>query len=247
MHDPSIPPLELNIYNRDDSQKYLLGLDFGKQRSHSAYVVLERANRVGSQFDKHTRMRPWRPVLRIRRIERFPLGTEYTKVLHEIWKILRPPLLRDRTYIAYDATGVGIALRETLRQANLPATLLPCTIAAQSERKPDFFTEVIGKAELVQFLRFMLQSKYLVVNPELPLAPALLEELQNFEQLRSSAGNRLFRGRSSGHDDLVMALSLAVWKSYCLYENDWRTKVTTPYIAHNDVWNGRHDQFQSYP
>ncbi|GAG16116.1 unnamed protein product, partial [marine sediment metagenome] len=45
----------------------------------------------------------------------------------------------------------------------------------------------------------------------MPDAPALLKELQDFRVTYSSAGHALFNARHGAHDDLVLALALAVF------------------------------------
>jgi hypothetical protein len=54
--------------------------------------------------------------------------------------------------------------------------------------------------------------------PGLQLAEALREEMQNFNRRRSEAtGRETYGGRSGKHDDLVLAVGLAMW---------WATKAS---------------------
>jgi len=42
-------------------------------------------------------------------------------------------------------------------------------------------------------------------------APVLLKEFQDFRVTFTSAGHAIFNARQGQHDDLVLAVSLAVW------------------------------------
>jgi hypothetical protein len=59
-------------------------------------------------------------------------------------------------------------------------------------------------------LAVAMQSRRLRVSAGLPEAVALLDELGNFGVNISAAGSDVY-GARSGHDDLVLATSYAVW------------------------------------
>ena len=65
----------------------------------------------------------------------------------------------------------------------------------------------VGKMRLVGHLEAALRESRLTVDPRAPGAAELREELQNF--VRRDAGARA--GAAVGHDDLTIALALAVW------------------------------------
>ena len=68
---------------------YFLGLDLGQKRDHSAVVVVERIDHrrafQGSAFEK----------LRVRYVERMPLGMPYPKIVDRVRAIVQSEELRE--------------------------------------------------------------------------------------------------------------------------------------------------------
>ncbi len=69
----------------------------------------------------------------------------------------------------------------------------------------------VPKRELVRGLVTAFEIGRLKIAKRLPLAGALLGELQAFQVRFTAAGGDTYAGRSGAHDDLVMATALAVW------------------------------------
>jgi len=69
----------------------------------------------------------------------------------------------------------------------------------------------VPKGELVSKLQALLHAGELRIAASLPDAPVLLRELQDFRVRFSDAGNATFNAREGAHDDLVLALALAVF------------------------------------
>ena len=78
---------------------FYVGLDLGKMRDYSALAVVEREDRLC-----WTPAIPSPPVLRVRHLERFPLGTPYMRV------VARVSELRTRTCAVPGACG-GVPLQ----------------------------------------------------------------------------------------------------------------------------------------
>jgi hypothetical protein len=92
-----------------------------------------------------------------------------------------------------DATGVGDPVLEALR-ASLP------------DRRLDGFTfTAASKSELVDGLAWQIERRALAMAPH----PELIRELEHFEASLRPSGSLALEGRGF-HDDLVMALALAV-------------------------------------
>ena len=85
---------------------YFVGLDLGQSRDFTALAVLERAELTG-EFDPA--MFAWRKevALRLRYLERVPLGTPYPEIVERVRRTTRSPELAGRCHVAADATGVG--------------------------------------------------------------------------------------------------------------------------------------------
>jgi hypothetical protein len=70
----------------------------------------------------------------------------------------------------------------------------------------------VPKKDLVSVMQVLLQTHRLRVTASLPLARVLVQELQTFKVKITDAGNETFGAwRERDHDDLVLAVSLALW------------------------------------
>lgn len=69
----------------------------------------------------------------------------------------------------------------------------------------------VPKGELVSKLQALLHSGDLKISAALPDAAVLARELQDFRVRYTDAGNATFSAREGAHDDLVLALALAVF------------------------------------
>lgn len=186
------------------------GADIGKLSDPTALCVAEEEKRAdGVHF-------------LIRHLERLPLGTSYPKVCDRIIEIQnglearsqRHAVLDDengqgfRLELYIDATGIGLAISDELRHRGLrPTSCFFVSGDKRSERTGD--TISIGKAWMVGRLQVLLQSGR-VHLPDSAEADALTRELQDYEISVSDSGHASFNARSGKHDDLVIALGLAV-------------------------------------
>ena len=69
------------------------------------------------------------------------------------------------------------------------------------------------KALLVSSVQALLHEGRLHIQKDLPEAATLVRELQDFRVNFTTAGHMTFSAREGKHDDLVLALALAVWRS----------------------------------
>jgi hypothetical protein len=60
----------------------------------------------------------------------------------------------------------------------------------------------------------LLHTKHLKIHSELPDAAALVSELKDFRVNFTESGYAQFNARSGKHDDLVLALAIALWHSH---------------------------------
>ena len=103
-----IPSLATNL---------VVGLDLGKAQDFTAVAILERC----------------RDELHLRHLERAQLGTAYPDIVESVVKLMDRPELLDRSDLVVDATGVGVAVVDSPRQAGL--NLVPVTITAGKHTK----------------------------------------------------------------------------------------------------------------
>ncbi|MFN9262724.1 MAG: hypothetical protein ACK6DY_04430 [Acidobacteriota bacterium] len=192
-----------------------LGLDLGKERDHTVLALCERRWQLGqwsAAHHDHAR----RPVLVLRDLVRLPLSTEYTRVpqvvrncftRHEAVSPYGVAVKTNRALIV-DAGGVGGGVLDILRDAQsnhyLPSLRL-VPVFTSSGNEPGLTASgcyTVPKRDLFTVVRAAVEARTLLIPRRLPLGEDLFEELAGFRESGQSTAK---------HDDLAMALCLAVW------------------------------------
>ena len=192
----------------------------GQSRDFTALAVLERAELTGA-FDPA--MFAWRKevALRLRCLERAPLGTPYPEIVERVKRTTRTPELDGRCHVAVDATGVGRPVVDMLRVAGLGATMMPAIItggAAESLSKGYYG---VPKRDLITGLQVLLQRGALQIAAGLKHASDLVSELAGMRVKVGCEGREQYGAwREGTHDDLVFAVALACWAARKLYPNE---------------------------
>jgi hypothetical protein len=150
----------------------------------------------------------------VRHLERFPLGTSYTAVCVRLAQLFAKPPLAG-SILAVDQTGVGRPVIDLLRGARIQAQVLPMTITSGHQATAaDGGGWLVPKKELVSTLQVLLAARRLQVAPSLAEAPSLVRELLSLQVKVTRAAHETFGTRHEGqHDDLVLALAVAVWSA----------------------------------
>ena len=196
-----------------------VGVDFGQARDYTAIAVLERAELRG-KYDYAVRAYEKEVALRLRYLERIPLGTSYTEVVERVAEVTRNKQLARRCHLAVDGTGVGRPVVDQLRKAKPEAILMPVTITAGQTETMDQGFYRVPKRDLIIGLQLVLQRGGLQIAAKLPFARKLVEELEAVEVRISPAGNEQYAAwREGTHDDLVFAVALAYWSAQKAYPN----------------------------
>jgi len=208
--------------------QFIMGLDLGQAQDYTALVILERDELVtpmGATLDEiDGRVRHDTRIVDqflVRHIERFPLGTSYPDIVERVQTILHAAPLTDpiqqvRSVVVVDRTGLGGPVIDWLAEAGV-GPLVGITITAGNEVSQSFEkgyeSLTVPKKELVSALQLFLQSGRLKIAEELPDARLLGDEIQAFGvRLSDKTGQESFEPwRKGAHDDLVLALALALW------------------------------------
>jgi hypothetical protein len=192
--------------------QFFAGLDLGQAQDPSAFAVLEVSGTLTVEPDGHTQDSHTVFDYACRHLERWPLGTSYPEVVERMEALYSKPPLKGST-LAVDQTGVGRAVVDMLRRAELDARLLPITITTGAAVKfNDDGSWRVGKKELVSVLRVLLESRHMQVSRSLRESETLVKELQNFRVRVTAAANEVFGAWRDGmNDDLVLALAVAAW------------------------------------
>lgn len=147
----------------------------------------------------------------VRHIERLPLGMSYVDVVAYVARLMNRAPLVGTTRLACDATGIGRAVIDQMRAAGLKPTPVVITAGSAEASGPHGYKRV-PKVDIVGQLDVLLHSERLRVAEELQFAGALVDELENFRVRYTARGHETFAAwRESIHDDLVLALGVAVW------------------------------------
>ena len=192
---------------RDTSHAVFIGLDLGQKRDHTAIAVVEREEKRLAWMDSMPQ------CMRIRYLQRIPLGTPYTKVVEQVGEIVRHPMMGGRCRLVADAPGVGAPVVDLLKAAHLNCSLTPVMITSGERASSQGDQWNVPKRDLLMNLLVMLEAGELRIPRRLGEAGALVRELSAVEMRhRAGGGVRMGADGAGEHDDLVMAVALACWR-----------------------------------
>ena len=128
---------------------WFVGVDLGQSRDYTAIAALERAELTG-EFDPAMFARRKKVALRLRYLERVPLGTPYPDIVERVKRTTKAPELAGRCQVAVDATGVGRPVVDLLRKAGLGATIMPAIITGGAAESLNNGYYSVPKRDLVE-------------------------------------------------------------------------------------------------
>ena len=201
---------------------FRVGVDFGFYHDPTALVVAE------PRLDPNRVDVNGYPLVcfEVRFTERFPLGTSVQGIVDRITEIvakLEARALFPQIEVFVDATGTGVAVKDLLApELRRPRTrLCPVMITAGYEERYDRGTLYVPKEALIQRLAARLEQQQVLIPQEEEL---LRQELESFQVKISEATRRpKYEAPSGEHDDLVVALAVAVYKDV-----PWEVLVSKP-------------------
>ena len=132
---------------------FYMGLDLGQRRDPSAIAVVERMDLAraysGSPFHS----------LRVRHLERVPLGTPYPGVVARVREITRNiAMMAGRCALAVDGTGVGAPVVDMLRAARLGCDISPVTITGGDQSHRNGTAWSVPKRDLIAVVQVLLNG-----------------------------------------------------------------------------------------
>jgi len=175
--------------------KMVLGLDLGQAADYTAIAIVEQE---GERYEA-------------RHLERMSLGTPYPEVAAHVKALLESDAVAEDTGLVVDATGVGAPVVDMLRKEGLRPVAIYITSGDKATREGSTFH--VPKRDLVSTAAVLLQNKRLKIAADLPQAAALVNELLAFKVKvdPATAHDSYGAWREGTHDDLVLALALALW------------------------------------
>ena len=188
-----------------------MGLDLGQSQDYTALAVLERAELKG----------PWDPVqfawrktetVRLRYLERIPLGTPYPEIVERVRHVTRSGELFGKCCLAVDASGVGRPVVDLLERADLHCRIFPAVITGGDVESNSGGYYRVPKRNVIVALQVLLQRRGLQIAAGLKYGAALVEEMASMRVKVTPSGNEQFAAwREGEHDDLVFAVALGYW------------------------------------
>jgi hypothetical protein len=140
------------------------------------------------------------------------LGTGYPEVIDILVEQFMDPTVRRCGYsLVADYTGCGRPVVQELRRAGLTCTAVTIH-GGYAETRPDNEFGV-AKRDLVGGVAYFLGKRLLGFAKDLPLLEVLQQELLNFRvKIDPRTAHESYSSwRERDHDDLVIAVALALW------------------------------------
>ena len=142
-------------------------------------------------------------------IDRLPAGIGYPEQVVRIVQTASALSVEETAGLVVDATGVGRPVVDMIRSA-CEFPLRAVTITGGSEVVKAGRDYSVPKADLVGVLEVTLSTRQLHVVAGLPHTEELDKELRAFGYELGVTGKPRYEGKGA-HDDIVTALSLALW------------------------------------
>ncbi len=211
----------------EKSEMYL-GLDLGKRQDHTALVAVELTFQNGPKSPVNNGV-PLLPTLTVRHVDRLDLDTATLKIprwVRDVAQRFAPSCYapKQRGTLLVDATGNGHTVIELLQADPIPNyALKPISISGGQISHPlkGGYTSV-PRADLLTSLKVAIESRKLKLHADAPGMELLTRELRQFQPA----------GDQSEHDDLVMALALAVWQAARNHPGLFGLKEPIPVFPH---------------
>ncbi len=188
-----------------------IGLDLGQAKDFTALGIIECVRTITNGGDKNEITQ-----LNCIHLQRWQLRTSYPAIVADVVKMINGlnPILspNGKPTLAIDATGVGAPVVDLFKRERINANLKPIQIVGGSNISEEFGMTRVPKRDLVSVVQVALQNRTLKIASELGEAETLARELQNFTVKITDSANDVYGAwREGTHDDLVLAVALALW------------------------------------
>jgi hypothetical protein len=187
--------------NSQFDERYTIGVDLGQTNDSTAIAVVRKIERF-----------PDKPIFQVGHLSRVALCTPYPAIVVHVMDMLARPRFHGKSELVIDATGVGRPVLDLFNGYGI--TPIGVLITGGTATTRDGSIWHVPKINLVSRLQALLHDERLHIHKDIADAPALVNELQNFRAEYSESGYIRFNARNGKHDDLVLALAIALWKAH---------------------------------
>jgi hypothetical protein len=210
--------------------RYYLGCDLGQSFDWTAIIGIEALS-VSALLDKHNAEKQKEAEEAEFRVVLCERGQEpYNKIAERLKTLVETPHLEtpwntQAIYgdfqvvdqgavgpdLAVDATGVGRGVVDLLRSYGLEFNAVQLTSGLKTNRDSGYWN--VPKRDLVSLAIVSFQNGWIKLAEGLPHREQLEHELRNYRtKINLRTGHETFEAwRDRDHDDLVLALALAIW------------------------------------
>jgi hypothetical protein len=207
-----------------NGNEFYIGLDLGQRQDYTAVAVVERVAVPVGGIDYVTYEQRREQRLHVRHLERVRLGTSYVDVVERVAAMVQSAALAGNCTLVVDGTGVGGAVVDLLKAARLGCSVVAVSITGGENATSAGEQWRVPKRVLITALETALARKELRIARGLKDAGALVDELLRMRVTISEGSREKYGARSGGHDDLVLATALAVWRAKRGDKGVWGTK-----------------------
>jgi hypothetical protein len=183
---------------KPEAVEFFLGLDLGQKQDFSAFACVQKVPGPLSGYD-------------LRHLERLNLNMSYPAVARHTQDLVAKTRSHGKTTLVVDATGVGVPVLDLLRAYGVRPVAITIT-GGQSISGTDCDLHV-PKRTLMRTLVALFGAGRLRIAAKLPYSIELTEELSSVQvKINRRTSHESYGARGAKrHDDLVLALALAVW------------------------------------
>lgn len=191
------PGFSMNKEKREN--RYILGVDLGQSYDFSVLTILD------AEFNNSGKL-----SYDLVYIKKFALKQSYLAVVEEIESVIEFYGLHGNYALVIDYTGVGHPVFDIFTSKGLNP--MGVTITAGLKANQQAFNKVtVPKKDIVTYLQIVLQNRRIRIPKALGLLKELKQELLNFKFKVGANMKMTFGGSKGYHDDIVMALGVAIW------------------------------------
>jgi hypothetical protein len=185
--------------------KLFVGIDLGEAGNHTAIAAAERV-----RLEVPKVRQKFRYVVRF--LEEYELGIHYPEQIDRLKETLSHKAFESAA-VGADYTGVGRPVIQMMRKQKVHPGLVPILItsghAATFDKESQGYH--VPKRDLVGTLQILLQAELIAWHQKLAAARKLEKQLASFKVRVTKSKNETFGAEGRDQDDIVLAVSLAVW------------------------------------
>ncbi len=199
--------------------KYVCGLDLGRQHDRSVFAVIHHTcvpveGADGWMINGADKVCRQKSVTRydLVHMTTLPLKLDYVSQALLVRELMaREPLASTNATLVVDTSGVGMGVADLMRSQGLRFIGVQIT-AGTEQTQVDGNNFRVAKQLLISKMEAVLHAAELRVPDTLPEAAAFKQELESFRRQSKASGAQTWSADAGEFDDRVMAVTYAIWR-----------------------------------